>query len=189
MDSDAPPEPQRTGPSVALRLLLPEHAPQLTRLRTENAEFFRPFEPAREPAWYSPERTHEDLSLFARLRAAQMAYRFGIFPAGVDDDELVGTISLSCIERGAWQNCNVGYSVAQRCNGRGYATEAVGLAVDIAFSDLALHRVQAAVMPRNARSARVLERNGFRREGRATRYLQLNGAWEDHDIYAVTNDG
>ncbi len=65
-------------------------------------------------------------------------------------------------------------------------TEAVGLVVRFAFDRLALHRVQAAVMPRNLGSIRVLEENGFRREGLAPRYLQIDGRWEDHLIFAGT---
>src|SRR5205085_692254 len=76
--------------------------------------------------------------------------------------------------------------VDRAANGRGICTEAVGLVVGIALDRLGLHRVQAAVMPRNAASIRVLEKNGFRREGLAPRYLRINGRWEDHLIFAVT---
>jgi len=88
--------------------------------------------------------------------------------------------------RAAWQNCTIGYFVDQSRNGRGYATEAVGLASGFAFGEGGLHRVQAAVMPRNAASIRVVEKNGYRFEGLARRYLQINGLWEDHNIYAMT---
>jgi [ribosomal protein S5]-alanine N-acetyltransferase len=72
--------------------------------------------------------------------------------------------------------------------GRGYATQAVRLAVRVAFDDLKLHRVQAAVVPENAASARVLAKVGFREEGLARRYLFLDGQWKDHRMFALTVD-
>jgi ribosomal-protein-alanine N-acetyltransferase len=68
------------------------------------------------------------------------------------------------------------------------ATQAVGMALRFAFGEAGLQRVQAAVMPRNAASIRVLEKNGFRREGFASRYLMINGVWEDHLVLAVTRE-
>lgn len=62
------------------------------------------------------------------------------------------------------------------------------LALRFAFAEAGLHRVQAAVMPRNGASIRVLEKTGFRREGLSLRYLQINGVWEDHLIFAITRE-
>jgi len=101
---------------------------------------------------------------------------------------VVGRITLSSVVLGAWRNANLGYWVARDRGGRGYATEAVALAVRYAFEDAGLHRVQAAVMPRNAPSIRVLEKNRFRPEGLAARYLQIHRAWEDHLLFAVTRE-
>ncbi|MDX6512499.1 MAG: [ribosomal protein S5]-alanine N-acetyltransferase, partial [Gaiellaceae bacterium] len=100
--------------------------------------------------------------------------------------ELVGFVHLSGLARGPAQTAFLGYWIAQAANGRGYATEGVRLVVGYAFDRLRLHRVQAGVMPRNAGSLRVLEKVGFRREGLALRYLQINDVWEDHVILAVT---
>jgi ribosomal-protein-alanine N-acetyltransferase len=101
---------------------------------------------------------------------------------------MVGTITLSMVVRAAWQNAMLGYWVARASGGRGYATAAAGQAVAFALGEreLGLHRVQAAVMPRNAASIRVLEKNGFRREGLAERYLRIAGRWEDHLLFALT---
>ena len=88
--------------------------------------------------------------------------------------------------RGAWQNATLGYWVDEGSGGRGHATRAVRLTLAFAFEHVGLHRVQPAVIPRNARSNRVVEKAGFRLEGRAARYLRIAGVWEDHDIYAMT---
>ncbi|MEH7303188.1 GNAT family N-acetyltransferase, partial [Neobacillus drentensis] len=60
--------------------------------------------------------------------------------------------------------------------------------LDLAFDELQLHRVQAAVMPRNIASKRILEKTGFKKEGYSPRYLKINGSWEDHEIYAITKE-
>jgi ribosomal-protein-alanine N-acetyltransferase len=145
--------------------------------------FLDPWEPVRPDAFFTLEVQQRGI---AKLRAADDLVDFGILLA--ETDELVGRVQLSGITLGPFQNAHLGYFVAERHNGRGYATEAVRQAVDAAFGPLELHRVQAAVMPRNAASVRVLEKVGFREEGCARRYLRIAGAWEDHKLYAVTRE-
>jgi ribosomal-protein-alanine N-acetyltransferase len=143
--------------------------------------FLDPWEPIRPDEFFTLEAQQRGL---ARLREAEDLVDFGIFlEAG---DELVGRIQLTGISPAPFENAQLGYCISEQHNGRGYATEAVRQAVDAAFGPLALHRVQAAVIPRNAGSIRVLEKAGFREEGLARRYLQIAGVWEDHKLYAVT---
>jgi ribosomal-protein-alanine N-acetyltransferase len=145
--------------------------------------FLDPWEPMRTDSFFTLEVQQRGIS---KLRAAEDLVDFGIVLAGTE--ELVGRVQLSGISPEPFQNAHLGYFVAERHNGRGYATEAVRQAVDAAFGPLELHRVQAAVMPRNVASIRVLEKAGFREEGFAPRYLRIAGAWEDHKLYAVTRD-
>jgi ribosomal-protein-alanine N-acetyltransferase len=70
--------------------------------------------------------------------------------------------------------------------GRSLVPEAVVVLTRFAFEELRLHRIQVAVIPRNARSRRVMEKLRFREEGVAQRYLEINGVWEDHVRYAIT---
>ena len=158
-------------------------AEALLELLVRDRAFLDPWEPVRADSFFTLEVQQRGIS---KLRAAEDLVDFGIFLA--ETDELVGRVQLSGITRGPFQNAHVGYFVAERHNGRGYATEAVRQAVDAAFGPLDLHRVQAAVIPRNAGSVRVLEKAGFRREGFAERYLLINGTWEDHILFAVTCD-
>lgn len=154
------------------------------RFQLDNREFFTPFSPLRGASFFTLAGQREAAEAAVRGRAEDREYRFGIFEHGAD--ALVGSISVSNVVRDAWQNATLGYMVAEQHNAKGYATEAVTLAVAFAFDEARLHRVQAAVMPRNVPSARVLSKVGFRREGHSPRYLQINGAWEDHDVYALT---
>jgi RimJ/RimL family protein N-acetyltransferase len=102
--------------------------------------------------------------------------------------ELLGRIRLSTVFRGPWQNANLGYFVGHRHNGKGIATAAVKLTARFAFEAAGLHRLQAAVMPWNKASRRVLAKAGFREEGFARNYLQINGKWEDHVLHAMTRE-
>jgi ribosomal-protein-alanine N-acetyltransferase len=152
-----------------------------------NREFFRPFDPERPAVFFTEEGQSEAIAAAEVDRTMDRAYVFGIIQQ--ETDRLTGRIALSNVVRGAWDNANLGYWVANEFNGRGYATAAVGLILRSAFGpDLGFHRIQAGVMPRNVASTRVLEKNGFRLEGLALRYLLINGRWEDHNIYAVTRE-
>lgn len=172
------------GESVYLRLLGGTDAPAFLRYRLDNREFLRPFEPAQPESHFTEEHIKSMLFRWAGDAEADLAYGFGIFDA--DSDELAGMIRLSQVARGPFQNAYLGYSIAERHNGKGWMSEAVRLMLDIAFGRLELHRVQANVMPRNAPSIRVLEKNGFRREGYSPLYLCINGVWEDHVNFAMT---
>lgn len=100
----------------------------------------------------------------------------------------IGKLALSGIMRGAMNGAYLGYWMAADCQSRGLVTEAIRVMLDFAFGPAALHRVQAAIMPHNVRSLRVVEKLDFRREGYAERYLQIAGKWEDHVIFARTRE-
>jgi ribosomal-protein-alanine N-acetyltransferase len=105
-----------------------------------------------------------------------------------DDRTILGRVALGGIQRGALLSAHLGYWIDAEHEGKGLMTEAVREATTFAFTAVGLHRVQAAVMPRNAGSQRVLEKVGYRKEGLALRYLCIAGAWEDHVLYAVTGE-
>jgi ribosomal-protein-alanine N-acetyltransferase len=171
---------------VEIRPTSKADASAFLELLQANREYLRPFEPARPDWFFTLAGIEGELDRADADRNADALYAFGIWKP--DPPALVGRIALSNIVRGAWQNATLGYFVGEAWGGRGYATEAVRQAVAFAFDEAGLHRVQAAVMPRNVRSIRVVEKNGFRLEGTAQRYLQIDGVWEDHLIYAVTSD-
>jgi [ribosomal protein S5]-alanine N-acetyltransferase len=170
------------GARIELRHLVDGDASTLLDFMRANRRFLEQWEPEREDEFFTLEAQREDIAAAAADALADRRHAFGVFV----DAELVGRIALNQIFRGVFQNAYLGYSIGERWNGRGLATEAVGVAVEFALGDLGLHRVQAAVMPRNAGSIRVLEKNGFREEGYAVGYLCINGVWEDHRIFART---
>jgi ribosomal-protein-alanine N-acetyltransferase len=97
-------------------------------------------------------------------------------------------VTISNLLYGPFRSANLGFWVAQRLNGKGLATRAVGEAVEIAFGELGLHRLEAGTLVNNVASQRVLEKNRFERIGLAPRYLQIAGEWRDHLLYQRTAD-
>jgi ribosomal-protein-alanine N-acetyltransferase len=97
-------------------------------------------------------------------------------------------LTLSNIRRRAAQFVNLGYWMGQQYAGRGLMTEAVGTAIPFVFDTLGLHRIHAAFIPDNKASRRVLEKNGFKEEGFAENYLQIDGKWADHVLFGLTRE-
>jgi ribosomal-protein-alanine N-acetyltransferase len=168
--------------SVELRPFEEGDAEALLGLRLKNRSFLIPFEPQRPTNIHTLSAQRQQIASDQDGFSTGRRFAFGIY----FDGTLVGRVSLDNVVRGAWQNATLGYFVDHEQNGKGIATEAIRLAVAYGFEEASLHRVQAGVMPRNARSIRVLEKVGFRFEGVSLRYLQINGVWEDHNMYALT---
>jgi [ribosomal protein S5]-alanine N-acetyltransferase len=155
------------------------------RLRRANREHTRPWDPTRDESFYTVAGQRLELELDQRAWAAGTAFAFAVLAAD-EGDRIIGRVALANVVRGPWQNATLGYWISKDAIGRGHAARAVRLALGYAFDHVGLHRVQPAIIPRNTASQRVAEKVGFRLEGRALRYLKINGVWEDHDIYALT---
>ena len=97
-------------------------------------------------------------------------------------------MSLGSVQRGPFQMGYIGYWIDQACGGNGYVPEGVVLFIRYAFETLRLHRLEAAIVPRNSASRRVAEKLGLHDEGTAQRFLQIQGTYEDHIRYAITRE-
>lgn len=159
----------------------------LLALRLSNRTFMAPYEADRSDAFFTRAGQAREIALDTEAWAAGAGFAFAIVDR-YGDDRLIGRIALSNVVRGPWQNATMGYWVDEAANGRGHATSAVHALCVFAFEHAGLHRVQPAIMPRNARSRRVVTKVGFRPEGTALRYLKIAGVWEDHDIFALTRE-
>lgn len=169
---------------IRIRPLELADAPALLELRTRNRAFLEPWEPLRDERFYTLEAQEELVRDAVAARAADRALPFVV----TLDDTVIGGVNLNALVRGVFENAYLGYWIDEAHGGRGHATDAVRQAVSFAFERAGLHRVQAAVIPRNAPSIRVLEKAGFREEGYAQRYLLIGGRWEDHRLFAVTRE-
>lgn len=155
-------------------------------LRERSRAYLQPW----EPTWPEDDLTRgafrRRLQVYAREMELGHAWPFFIFAEA--DRRLVGAVTLSNVRRGVAETGTLGYWVAQDHAGRGHATAAVRAIVRHAFRELRLHRIEAACLPSNTPSRRVLEKAGFRHEGQARAYLKINGAWADHLLFGVVAD-
>jgi len=180
--------PVLLGSRVTLRAARAADYEEWADLRRKSRDFLKPF----EPRW-----SESDLSrrvFLSRLKRAREEahqgtdYSFLVFLRTPDREALVGGITLSNIRRRAAQYVTLGYWMGQDFVGQGLMTEAVGAVIPFAFDTLGLHRIHAAFLPTNAASRRVLEKNGFREEGYAENYLQIDGKWCDHVLFGLTRE-
>lgn len=153
----------------------------LYQYKNRNREAFKPFQPMLPESYYSLERQSRVIEEFTSERLTDISYTFGIFYEYRDN--LIGLVSLSQVMRGPYDSAILGYSIDQSYHGKGLMSHAVILIRDKAFNDLGLHRIQAAAMPANTPSIRVLEKNHFNKIGIAKSHLKINGKWEDHILY------
>lgn len=180
--------PVLLGTRVTLRAPRPGDYAAWRSLRRESREFLKPF----EPRWSEADLSHRVYA--SRIRRgreearAGTDYSFFIFLHDQGSEVLVGGLTLSNVRRRAAQFANLGYWMGQPYAGKGLMTEAVGVLVPFVFDTLNLHRLHAACIPSNDASRRVLEKNGFREEGFAENYLQIDGKWRDHVLFGLTRE-
>jgi [ribosomal protein S5]-alanine N-acetyltransferase len=179
----ADPVPAIEGERVMLRV--PESAdfPEWAQLREQSRPFLTPW----EPTWPSDDLTRtafrRRLRRYAEDVRTDQAYAFFVFRRA--DGVLVGGLTLANVRRGVAQAGSLGYWMGAPHARKGYMTEAVQALIPFAFGPLRLHRLEAACIPTNAASIRLLENCGFVGEGLARKYLCINGAWQDHLLFAL----
>ena len=167
-----------------LTLRLPRHSdfPAWSAVRSESIEFLTPW----EPAWASDHLTRR--SFTNRVYWAQKSVSKGsaipVFLERREDRALLGAITLDNIRRGPAQAGTLGYWIGKQYARQGYMREAIMAVVHYAFNTLDLSRIEAACLPENEASKGVLEKSNFKYEGVAQSYLQINGRWKNHVLFA-----
>jgi ribosomal-protein-alanine N-acetyltransferase len=149
---------------------------QWAHLRETSRNYLTPW----EPIWPSDDLTRSGFR--RRLRR----YPFIVFRES--DGAMIGGVTLANVRRGIVQAGTIGYWVGQPHAHRGYMTAALRVLLPSLFGELNLHRIEAACIPSNAPSIRVLEKCGFSREGLARRYLCINGVWQDHLLFGLLHE-
>ena len=176
------PLPSIEGDGVTLRIPQVTDFPEWAALREASREFLTPW----EPTWPSDDLTRSAfrrrVKRYAEDLRTDQGYAFLIMRNA--DDALVGGLTLANIRRGVAQAGSIGYWMGLPFVRRGYMTAGVKAVLPFSFGTLRLHRVEAACIPTNTPSIRLLERCGFAREGYARQYLCINGIWQDHLLYA-----
>lgn len=152
-------------------------------LRRESQDFLVPW----EPAWAPDHLTRKAFT--SRVYWAQRSIGNGsavpLFLVRREDQTLLGAITLDNIRRGPAQAGTLGYWIGQPHARQGYMREAINSVVHYAYERLDLSRIEAACLPENTASRALLEKCGFKYEGVAQSYLQINGRWRTHVLYAA----
>lgn len=167
-----------------MALRLPQHSDfnAWTALRQDSRDFLVPW----EPTWSADHLSRKAFT--NRVYWAQRASRAGtaipLFLERNVDGALLGAITIDNIRRGPAQMATIGYWIGAPHARQGYMAEAIEAVTRHAFTVLDLSRIEAACLPDNAASRAALERAGFKYEGVAQSFLQINGRWRTHVLYA-----
>jgi [ribosomal protein S5]-alanine N-acetyltransferase len=180
-------EPPLTGPRVLLRPPKAADYADWAAVRRESRDFLEPWEPSWARDELERSAFRERLSRYAKERRDGSGHVYFIFVQ--ESRALAGGITLGHIKRGVAQSGVIGYWMGEKFAGKGYMSEAVDVIKRHAFGPLALHRVEAACIPDNERSVRLLKKAGFELEGRFRSYLKINGSWRDHLLFSCVEGG
>ncbi len=173
------------GTRTRLKMPVANDYTEWSKLRAESRHFLKPW----EPTW-----PRDDLTRMAYRRRLRRYHReiradegYALFVYDAESGALAGGITLAHVKRGVTQSCSLGYWMGERFAGQGIMGDAVRAIVPFCFETLGLNRIEAATLPHNERSIRLLKRIGFTEEGYARRFLCINGAWRDHVLFGLVN--
>ncbi|WMS44856.1 GNAT family protein [Acuticoccus sp. MNP-M23] len=176
---------QLVGARSVLRMPVSGNYNEWSRLRAESRHFLRPW----EPTWPRDDITR--MAFRRRLRRYHRDIRadegYAVFVYDRATGALAGGITLAHVKRGVTQSCSMGYWAGERFAGRGLMGDAVRVLVPFCFQTLGLNRIDAATLPHNERSIRLLKGVGFTEEGYARRFLCIDGAWRDHILFGLVS--
>ena len=154
--------------------------------RKKNKLYLQPW----EPLWSINELERSSfvkrVRMFERLSHNDQAYSFLIFKS--DNEDFIGEVNISNVQRGIIQSCTIGYWIVKDCEGKGMMSESLELIKKFIFNELKLHRIEAACLPHNMPSLKVLLKNGFIKEGTARKLLKINDKWQDHNVLSFILD-
>ena len=180
--------PVLTTSRLTLQIAGPNDAERCARFNLENAEFLAPWAPIVASTSGDVDALHAYRDRAVNEARGGTSFSFAIFPASPQPgNPILGWLNLTNIIHGVFEACNMGYKLDRRMQGQGYMTEAATAGIEFAFDVLDLHRIMAAYMPHNQRSAALLRRLGFTIEGVAREYLYIAGDWRDHVLTSLVN--
>lgn len=189
--SQHPGWPQPVGPlvvpagKVRLRPIRLRDAAQWSRIRLADRAHLEPWEPSTDMNWELRHSASAWPSVCSGLRSEARKGR--MLPYAIElDGQFAGQLTIGNVTHGALRSAWIGYWVASDSTGGGVATAALALGLDHCFGPVMLHRVEATVRPENGASRAVLAKAGFREEGLLKRYLDVDRAWRDHLLVAIT---
>ncbi|MET8689937.1 GNAT family protein [Streptomyces sp. NPDC004732] len=171
--------PLAEGPRVGIRHLTLADGAEFTARASQSRELHRP--------WLFPPRTDDTFRAYAEGLIADPG-KAGYLVYERDGGGVAGFININNIVQGAFRCGALGYGAFAHAAGRGLMSEGLGLLMTHAFEELGLHRLESNIQPGNAPSIALVRRAGFRLEGFSPDFLFIDGAWRDHERWAITAD-
>lgn len=171
---------------LILRILNESDIPELLNYYKRNKKFLEPWVPKFGDEFFTYGHQLDRLHFEKEQWDNGNEYRFRIFKKE-EPLKNIGNIAVSNIIRGVLQSAFLGYSIDEKENGKGIATESIKKIIEVSFGEIKLHRLEANVIPSNAASIRVLEKLNFVKEGYSKNYCRINGKWQDHLRFAILN--
>ena len=179
--------PVLTTPRLRVAHVRPGCEAETVDFFARNRQHFARWDPPAPADFYSVAYWERSILRAVDDFAADRGVRFDLFDRDPASRQVIGRMGFSQIIRGPFQACVLGYQIDAAAEGKGLMREALEAAIAYMFDVKALHRIQANHLPENARSAALLARLGFVREGLAKDYLFIANAWRDHVLNALTN--
>jgi [ribosomal protein S5]-alanine N-acetyltransferase len=170
---------------LVLTMPPPSEAPRVVDYVARNRTFLKPFEPTRPAEFYTVPFWEERLAVNRRELEDDRSMRLVMYSRAAP--LVIGFVNFNAFQRGPFQACLLGYSLDEHHQRKGLMYEALARAIAHVFGELRLHRIMANYLPDNARSARVLDRLGFVREGYARNYVHIDGRWRDHVLTSLVS--
>jgi ribosomal-protein-alanine N-acetyltransferase len=179
----APPPFRLSGRRTVLRAPERQDWQEWAELRGASRAFLAPWEPSWSEDALSRGAFRRRLARYALEWHGDQGYTFLLFR--LEDEALLGGISLTNVRRGVAESCSIGYWIGERYARQGFMADGLDLTLKFAFERLRLHRLEAACLPHNAPSRGLLLKVGFREEGYAREYLCIDGKWQDHVLFGL----
>jgi [ribosomal protein S5]-alanine N-acetyltransferase len=171
---------------LILNILHPIDADKVLLFYDKNKEHFEPWEPERDPNFYTLSYQRLTLSIENNLISQSKILRYWVFLRD-NPNEIIGTVNFYNILRSSYCSCQLGYKFDRDYTGFGYAYESIREAIKVILYDYQLHRIEANIMPSNTPSINLINKLGFSYEGLAKSSIHINHKWEDHARYAYIN--
>ena len=172
---------------LVLKPLNHDSAPLVLAFYEENKELFEPWEPIRNPNFYTLSYQNAFLTAEHNQICEGKLVRFWIF-LKERPDELIGTVCFQNLLKEPYHSCSIGYKFSKKHLKQGYATESIQKCIGIMFNEFHMHRIDAFIMPDNTASLKLINRLSFQFEGTCHSFARINGNWADHMRYALIND-
>lgn len=178
-------QPRILTKRLLVRLGSQEDVLGILKYYTDNKAYLTPYYPAWSEYFFTEEYWSSEVEIALQEFIQGQSLRLLIFHQ--NEPRVIGIINFRNFIRSSAQFCTVGYSLAEKEQGKGYMTEALKASVDYVFEELNMHRIMANYMPHNLSSGKLLKRLGFVVEGYARDYLLINGQWQDHILTSLIN--